>query len=361
MRSFVLHAIQRGVERRGVKGDRAARPLIDQPGELVAVAIALLEQRQNQQLGAAALQLARERIDAHMWAHHICDVPPVKRDAIFTTAPAEALQLRSIATASTRVARRAGQYEAAADATISSSAAPTRVGGSSATNLEEHAAHDAGRRRGADKADGRARAGEPQRLADNETSDAHRRGAQRHPNRHLAIPLAHGCRHHGIQANRRQQQRGDGEEAQQKRVEPRSGERPVEHLAERRDAHHLHVWVNGAHLTAGQRGDLIERRRGSQHEHLSRSRGTAGPADRSSAAALPSSRYRVDAATPTTVTPPVARIRAPHLQTFADGILPRPRARGDVFAHDRDLDGPGLDRPAVNARPRTRGISNVRK
>jgi hypothetical protein len=50
-----------------VKGDRALRAGFDQAADLVAVALPILEQRQDQQLGAALLHLAVENCGRHIW------------------------------------------------------------------------------------------------------------------------------------------------------------------------------------------------------------------------------------------------------------------------------------------------------
>src|SRR5262249_34832149 len=71
----VLEAIERGVERGGVKGDGAARSLVDQAADVVAVTLALVEERQDQDLGAATFELALEERRAHMWRDYI-SAPP---------------------------------------------------------------------------------------------------------------------------------------------------------------------------------------------------------------------------------------------------------------------------------------------
>src|SRR5262245_10697711 len=53
-----LEAVEDRVERGDVELQRAAGSAIDQLGQLVAVAVALLEQRHDQHLGAAFAQLA---------------------------------------------------------------------------------------------------------------------------------------------------------------------------------------------------------------------------------------------------------------------------------------------------------------
>jgi hypothetical protein len=49
-----------------VKADRAFGPFIDQPADFVPVARLLFEQRENQNLGTAAFQLALKECRAHM-------------------------------------------------------------------------------------------------------------------------------------------------------------------------------------------------------------------------------------------------------------------------------------------------------
>src|SRR4051812_39242730 len=53
-----LQAVQRRVEGGDVKGDRPVRAIVNQPGDFVAVSIALFEQREDQGFGAAFAQLA---------------------------------------------------------------------------------------------------------------------------------------------------------------------------------------------------------------------------------------------------------------------------------------------------------------
>src|SRR6476659_7253618 len=57
-----LQPVERGVERRNVEADRASGSLGDQSSDFVAVALALFEQRENQQFGAATFQLPVELI-----------------------------------------------------------------------------------------------------------------------------------------------------------------------------------------------------------------------------------------------------------------------------------------------------------
>src|SRR5439155_24908006 len=70
---LVFEAIERGVQRRGVKSDRAARPFVDQAADVVTVALALVEQCQDEHLRAAPLQLTLERRRAQIWRDYISD------------------------------------------------------------------------------------------------------------------------------------------------------------------------------------------------------------------------------------------------------------------------------------------------
>src|ERR1043165_8092077 len=58
----LLQTVQQRVERRDVEAERAARTLLDQTADVVAVPRALLDQRQNQKLRAPLLQLARQNV-----------------------------------------------------------------------------------------------------------------------------------------------------------------------------------------------------------------------------------------------------------------------------------------------------------
>ena len=155
-------------------------------------------------------------------------------------------QLRSMATASTEVARRTGPNDARPDATTNSSAAPIRVVGSSARSPNTMPPT----RRVATTAPPRPmvapKPASHRASRENQTADTHRRRPQRHPERNLAMALADICGHDGVEANGREQQPATRKDAQQPRVEPRSGQWPVEHLAERHHAHHLHVGIDGA-------------------------------------------------------------------------------------------------------------------
>ena len=65
-----FHPVEQRIERGGVKGQDAVRPLLDQLGDLVAVARALLEQRQDQHLGAALLQRRVSRVVRPICMNH---------------------------------------------------------------------------------------------------------------------------------------------------------------------------------------------------------------------------------------------------------------------------------------------------
>ena len=63
-----LHAIEHRIERSDVKPQHAAGPVVDQLGDFVAVPLPFLEDRQDHQVGAAALQLSVWR---HIWRDNI--------------------------------------------------------------------------------------------------------------------------------------------------------------------------------------------------------------------------------------------------------------------------------------------------
>src|SRR5258706_5823574 len=64
---LVFEAVEGRVERRGMERDRAAGTLVDEAADVVPVPLPLVEQRQDQDLGAAALKLPLEERRAHMW------------------------------------------------------------------------------------------------------------------------------------------------------------------------------------------------------------------------------------------------------------------------------------------------------
>jgi hypothetical protein len=61
-----LEPVEQGIERGDLESDPAVRSLIDQPADLVAVARSVLDQGQNEQLGAAFLQFAVEARQGYM-------------------------------------------------------------------------------------------------------------------------------------------------------------------------------------------------------------------------------------------------------------------------------------------------------
>src|SRR3989442_6419458 len=72
--ALVFEAIERRIQRGSVKGDGAVRPFVDQLADFVAVALAFVEQRQNEDFGAPPLQLALEQSCRHMWRDYILDL-----------------------------------------------------------------------------------------------------------------------------------------------------------------------------------------------------------------------------------------------------------------------------------------------
>src|SRR5207245_2200130 len=58
-----FEAVERRIERGHVERDGAVRPRVDQLGDLVAVAIAFFEQREDEHLGAALPQIAVRHMD----------------------------------------------------------------------------------------------------------------------------------------------------------------------------------------------------------------------------------------------------------------------------------------------------------
>src|SRR5438876_695414 len=63
-----FEAVERRIERGHVERDGAVRPLVDQLGDLVAVAIAFFEQREDEHRGAALPQVAV----GHMYRLYVC-------------------------------------------------------------------------------------------------------------------------------------------------------------------------------------------------------------------------------------------------------------------------------------------------
>src|SRR5687767_11059469 len=69
--SAFFQAVEERIERSGVKLEFPARPQLDQLRDVVPVPGLVLHQRQNQQLGAAFLELTTTRWDWHMWESYI--------------------------------------------------------------------------------------------------------------------------------------------------------------------------------------------------------------------------------------------------------------------------------------------------
>ena len=158
-----------------------------------------------------------------------------------------------------------GQMRASADVAISNNAAPSSDDGSSAS-ISKHGAHQAGRAGGAGQPDRRAGpAGRPLRPA---RDDGHWQPLRRAPRAAQSPSLAHVRRHHGIETNRRQQQRGGGKDAREERVESRAREEPSSIRANGGDAHDAHIGSTALTRSRRPMHDEVEGRRGSQHEHL---------------------------------------------------------------------------------------------
>jgi hypothetical protein len=66
-----FQAIQQGIERRHLKADGAVRARLDLLGDLVAVARAFVEQPEDEERGAAALQLPFGKCPGDMWRDNI--------------------------------------------------------------------------------------------------------------------------------------------------------------------------------------------------------------------------------------------------------------------------------------------------
>src|SRR5437870_4495536 len=65
-----FQAVERRIERRHVERDGAVRPLVDQLGDFVTVAVAFFEQREDEHLGAAFAQIAVR----HMYGLYVCPI-----------------------------------------------------------------------------------------------------------------------------------------------------------------------------------------------------------------------------------------------------------------------------------------------
>ena len=241
--------------------------------------------------------------------------------------------------ASILVARRTGRYEASAAPAIASSAAPTSVGGSSAS-ISKSSARTI---RVAPAAPARPisapSAGEPDRLAQHKATHTSRGRAERDANRNLPIALADVRRHHGVEPDRREQQRRKSKDAQQEGIEPWTGEGNVEHPCKRRNAHDAYVPIHGAQPLASKRRHHLERSAASQHQHLSRDEKLRGRQierrPRLCQVAVPGRRRDADDGAPW-----IARARSAGLQTLADGTLAGPGTIGDVCADDRHFERP---------------------
>src|SRR5215207_4121511 len=60
-----LQTVEQRVERRDVEAQHAARALLDEVADVVAVARLVLDEREDEQLSAPLLQLARENVRAY--------------------------------------------------------------------------------------------------------------------------------------------------------------------------------------------------------------------------------------------------------------------------------------------------------
>src|SRR5688572_6993813 len=63
----LLQLVEQRIERGGVKRDRPTRPLLDQRRDVIAVARAHFDQRQDEEFGAALFELARAFQESHVW------------------------------------------------------------------------------------------------------------------------------------------------------------------------------------------------------------------------------------------------------------------------------------------------------
>ncbi len=68
---FCLEAVEHWVERRYVEGDRAARPVFDLPRDFVPVSLAILEDGEDEELGAPLLHFGRQCRLGHIWCDNI--------------------------------------------------------------------------------------------------------------------------------------------------------------------------------------------------------------------------------------------------------------------------------------------------
>ena len=111
-------------------------------------------------------------------------------------------------------------------------------------DFEEHPPEGARGNYRATQADEDADAGEPARFPRDHPANGSCRGAERHADGDLPIPLAHVSGHDGIQADSREQERREPEDTEQKGVESRPGQGARKQVRKRRDAHELHIRVD---------------------------------------------------------------------------------------------------------------------
>src|SRR5688572_29644510 len=72
----LLQLVEQRIERGGVKRDCAARSLLDQGGDVVAVPRAHFDERQDEEFGAPLLELACAFQQSHVWESYTSDRPP---------------------------------------------------------------------------------------------------------------------------------------------------------------------------------------------------------------------------------------------------------------------------------------------
>jgi hypothetical protein len=63
----LFELVKKGIERGGVEGHRSARSLLDQLCDVVTVPRAHFDERKDEELGAALLQLPGASKKSHMW------------------------------------------------------------------------------------------------------------------------------------------------------------------------------------------------------------------------------------------------------------------------------------------------------
>src|SRR5882672_5566325 len=98
-------------------------------------------------------------------------------------------------------------------------------------NAPRTAGH-ARRRRGADEADGCTESREPQPVSDDEAPHVRSRRTERDTDADLRVALTYRGAHQRVQPDRRQQPRRHAEDADQERIEARTGEGAFEQLRE---------------------------------------------------------------------------------------------------------------------------------